>query len=48
VVERALDVALELFGGIVVVHGGCPTGADLFADEWARRVGVRCEVWRAD
>jgi hypothetical protein len=36
------------FDGIVVVHGGCPTGADRLAWEWASRVDVPVEVWLAD
>jgi hypothetical protein len=36
------------FDGIVVVHGGCPTGADEFADTWARMRDVPVEVWSAD
>jgi hypothetical protein len=37
VVEAALAVALYGHGGMVVVHGSCPTGADAIASEWARR-----------
>lgn len=37
---------------IVVVHGDCPTGADAFADAWARRhadcCGIEVEAHPAD
>lgn len=48
VVEHALGTALRLFRPIVIVHGGCPTGADRMAWEWAWRAGVPCEVWPAE
>ena len=47
-VEHALGVAFGLWRPIVVVHGGCRTGADAIADGWARRAGVEVEVWPAD
>ena len=46
--EHALGVALKLFRPIVIVTGGCPTGADRMAEEWAHRAGVEVEVWLAD
>ena len=33
---------------LVLVHGGCRTGADQLADQWARSTGVRVERWPAD
>lgn len=52
-VESALvlawDEALQAgFDGIVLVHGGCPSGADRLAWEWAARVDVPVEVSMAD
>lgn len=32
----------------VLVHGGCPSGVDHLADEWARHHGVVREVHRAE
>jgi hypothetical protein len=53
VVEAALlNCRVEAFlagaGGIVVVHGGCPTGADSIAGAVARGHGWPVEVWPAD
>lgn len=46
---QAWDEALAAgFDGMVVVHGGCPTGADRLAWEWASRVDVPVEVFAAD
>lgn len=46
---QAWDEALQAgFDGIVVVHGGCPTGADAQAAAWAAANGVPVEVWPAD
>lgn len=33
---------------LVIVHGGCKTGADAFADLWARTMGVKTEVHPAN
>lgn len=33
---------------MVVYHGDCPTGADLYADLWCSTWGVKCERRRAD
>lgn len=43
-IGAALGYAGELLGHIVVVHGACPTGADLIADRWARSHGVLVEA----
>jgi YspA, cpYpsA-related SLOG family len=43
-VTAALDGLYAEYGDrLVVVHGGCSRGADLFADRWARAAGVRAE-----
>jgi hypothetical protein len=34
--------------GVVIVHGGCPTGADRMAHEWADVFGVAVERHRAE
>jgi hypothetical protein len=44
----ALDQQREQYGLIVVVHGGCPTGADWLAWKWCHARGVACEVHTAD
>jgi hypothetical protein len=50
--QKLRRVALRQgFGRLVVVHGACPTGADAFADEWAREnadAGVTVEPHPAD
>lgn len=33
--------------GLVVVHGGCPNGPDLWADLWCDDRSVPVEVWDA-
>ncbi|MFL5911235.1 MAG: DUF2493 domain-containing protein [Gaiellaceae bacterium] len=49
-VYRALREAVhdQDWDDVVIVHGGCPTGADQFAARWAALVGVKQEVYRAD
>ncbi len=57
-VEHELTRALAQFndGDMVVVHGGCPSGADRIADGWVRDVfprpligrSVKLEVHKAD
>lgn len=32
----------------VLIHGGCPSGADHYANEWAIANGVTCVVIKAD
>ena len=43
-IARALPVDQDL----VLVHGGCPTGADAMCDEWARGFGAVIEVHPAN
>lgn len=45
VVEREIK---KLAPWAIVVHGGCPTGADAFADEAARARGLVVKVYKAD
>ena len=45
VVERALSTLPK---GSIVVHGGCPTGADSIADTVARNLGLTVRVYKAD
>lgn len=33
---------------LVIVNGGCPTGADHFARHWALDTSVECETYMAD
>ena len=43
-VFKALDQLYEVHGdALVVVHGDCPKGADMFAELWCRRKKVRSE-----
>ena len=44
-VERALSTLPK---GSVVVHGGCPTGADAIADKAARNLGLTVRAYKAD
>ena len=40
---------LALNRAFILVHGGCPTGADRMADEWGRaKKGVTVKVFEAD
>lgn len=43
-IARALPAGQDL----VLVHGGCPTGADAICDEWARSFGAVIERHRAE
>jgi hypothetical protein len=46
VIGEALSEAIRLVWhdrGVVIVHGGCPTGADRMAHEWAEVFGVAVE-----
>ena len=48
VVQAVLqDVILE-HGPFTLVHGGCPRGADRFADRWARAAGIPVKIFEAD
>lgn len=38
----------EIQRGDVIVHGGCRTGADAMADEWARERGLFVRVFQAE
>lgn len=49
-VYNALNAVYEEHGPFVVVHGGCSTGADRLADDWADLaflVGIKKEVFKA-
>lgn len=35
--DRVQDLAHAVESPLIVVHGDCPTGADVLADRWARR-----------
>lgn len=51
VVEAHLASAIYQHVPAVIVHGGCPTGADAIAGNWARRydyLGLTEETWPAD
>lgn len=39
---------LRLQKPLVVVHGGCPTGADRFADDWCKQTWTVKQVIKAD
>ena len=41
-------LSIVLRSPLVIVHGGCPTGADAIADRWARRRDYEPEVHPAD
>lgn len=47
-VWRALEDAYAASGPFVVVHGGCPSGADVAANDWALLRKFPLEVFRAD
>lgn len=38
----------ELPGDAVIIHGGCPMGADKMADDWAMQMGRHVVVFHAD
>lgn len=45
----ALSTELDLHGGLVLIHGACPSGADDIADRWAAgmaQAGREVEVVR--
>lgn len=47
-VEMALDRCLGKHPeGLQIVHGACPQGPDLWADEWADQRSVPVERWPA-
>lgn len=40
---RATLIALKAeFGTMLVIHGGCPTGADRMAADWCAQRGIPC------
>ena len=43
---EALSIVLR--SPLVIVHGGCPTGADAIVDRWARRRDYEPEVYEAN
>lgn len=40
--------ALDAAAPDVVIHGGCPTGADAFAEQWCIQSGTPQEVYEAE
>jgi len=46
--QMHIACARYLPSAIVIVHGGCPRGADRLADVWAKRYGLRTEPHPAD
>lgn len=40
--------ALDALAPDVVIHGGCPTGADAFAEQWCIRTGTPQDVHMAE
>lgn len=44
----SVDRVLSALGPTVIIHGGCPTGADKFAGHWAEQNSVACRVEFAD
>lgn len=45
---RVLDAEAATDGIAVLVHGGCPSGADALADAWAEERKVSRRIFRAD
>jgi hypothetical protein len=45
-IEEVLDTLLTEHGQLAIAHGHCPTGADAYADEWARRNRPRAQITR--
>jgi hypothetical protein len=48
VVWDVLDKLTADCGPLLVVHGGCPNGADRFASEWCAMRGVGLVVYHAE
>jgi Protein of unknown function (DUF2493). len=48
VLDMVQYLSLALDSPLVIVHGGCPTGADAIADRWARRRDYEPEVHPAN
>lgn len=47
-VFEALDRLHKEKGIACIIHGACPTGADRWADEWAKDRSVGVEAYEAD
>ena len=47
-VFEALDRLHKEKGITCIIHGACPTGADKWADEWAKEREVKVEAYEAD
>jgi hypothetical protein len=48
VVRDTLDYVKLWQGDFQLIHGGCPTGADKIADDWAREQDWEPSVFEAD
>lgn len=47
VIQETLDYIRLWQGDFLLVHGGCPTGADDMAENWASDRGINTEIHRA-
>jgi hypothetical protein len=47
-VFRVLDDLHKQLGFYTLIHGACPTGADKFADDWAKERGVAAWAFPAN
>lgn len=48
ILQKLEDLSVALGSQFVIVHGGCPSGADAVVDRWARRRDYEPEVHPAD
>jgi hypothetical protein len=48
VVRDTLDYVKHWQGDFLLIHGGCPTGADFMAENWAEDRGIQTEIYRAE
>lgn len=49
--DHVFDVLIRvewMLGEYLLVHGGCPTGADKFADDWVKSKGRSPRVYEAN